>query len=67
MIVKNRGPLAQGDGAASGGPGARDIEVAGALRTVMTRLIKLLRRETKDEAQLSLTERSTMGLLYQHG
>jgi len=33
----------------------------------MTRLIKLLRRETKDEAQLSLTERSTMGLLYQHG
>ena len=45
----------------------RDIEVAGVLRTVMTRLIKLLRRETKDEAQLSLTERSTLGLLYQHG
>jgi DNA-binding MarR family transcriptional regulator len=55
MEVKTEGPL------------ARDIEVAGVLRTVMTRLIKLLRRETKDEAQLSLTERSTMGLLYQHG
>lgn len=49
------------------GPQARDIEVAGVLRTVMTRLIKQLRRETKDEAQLSLTERSTLGLLYQHG
>ena len=45
----------------------RDIEVAGVLRTVITRLIKQLRRETKDEAQLSLTERSTLGLLYQHG
>ena len=49
------------------GPSARDIEVAGALRTVLHRLIKLLRRETRDEAQLSLTERSTLGLLYQHG
>jgi DNA-binding MarR family transcriptional regulator len=69
MAVKNVSPaLAQGAPAVGGeGPLVRDIEVAGALRTVMTRLIKLLRRETKDEAQLSLTERSTMGLLYQHG
>jgi len=49
------------------GPSPRDIEVAGSLRTVLHRLIKLLRRETRNEAQLSLTERSTLGGLYQHG
>lgn len=49
------------------GPGPRDLEVAGAVRTVLHRLIKLLRRETRNEAQLSLTERSTLGQLYQHG
>jgi len=53
--------------AKTAGPEVREIEIAAALRTVMTRLIKLLRREAKDEAQLSLTERSTMALLYQHG
>jgi DNA-binding MarR family transcriptional regulator len=69
MKDEKRGRMAQGEVLVSGGEGRleRDIEVAGVLRTVMTRLIKLLRRETKDEAQLSLTERSTMGLLYQHG
>jgi len=69
MKDEKRGRMAHGEVLVSGGEGRleRDIEVAGVLRTVMTRLIKLLRRETKDEAQLSLTERSTMGLLYQHG
>src|ERR1700749_2116125 len=36
------------------------------LRTVVTRLIKKLRKESITGQQLSLTERSTMGLLYQH-
>jgi DNA-binding MarR family transcriptional regulator len=44
----------------------RDIEVAATLRTVIHRLVKLLRRETHNDGQLSLTERSTMGSLYQH-
>jgi DNA-binding MarR family transcriptional regulator len=45
----------------------RDIEVAAALRTVIHRLVKLLRRETHAEGQLSLTERSVLGTLYQQG
>jgi DNA-binding MarR family transcriptional regulator len=45
----------------------RDIEVAAALRTAIHRLVKLLRRETHAEGQLSLTERSVMGALYQQG
>jgi DNA-binding MarR family transcriptional regulator len=44
----------------------RDIEVAAALRTVIHRLVKLLRRETHGEGQLSLTERSVLGTLYQN-
>lgn len=44
--------------------GARDIELATSLRTTIGRLVKLMRRETRNESQLSLTERSTMGLLY---
>ena len=43
---------------------ARDIEIATSLRTTIGRLVKLMRRETRNESQLSLTERSTMGLLY---
>src|ERR1700761_1428445 len=41
-----------------------DIEVAIALRTAVARLVKLMRRETDNEAQLSLTERSALGSLY---
>lgn len=44
--------------------GARDIELATSLRTTIGRLVKLMRRQTRNESQLSLTERSTMGLLY---
>jgi len=36
------------------------------LRTVITRLIKKLRKESATGQQLSLTERSTIGLLHQH-
>jgi DNA-binding MarR family transcriptional regulator len=46
------------------GPGPRDIEVAILLRTTIQRLVKLMRRETRNEAQLSLTERSTLSVLY---
>ena len=48
----------------SPGPGLQDIEVATLLRTTIHRLVKLMRRETRNEALLSLTERSTLGLLY---
>ena len=41
-----------------------DAELAASLRTTIHRLVKLLRRETRNDAQLSLTERSTLGLLY---
>jgi len=41
-----------------------DSELAAVLRTTIHRLVKLLRRETRNDAQLSLTERSTLGLLY---
>lgn len=46
------------------GPGAGDIELATLIRTTVARLVKLMRRETGNESQLSLTERSTMGALY---
>ena len=49
------------------GPSAGDIEVATLLRTTIARLVKLMRRETRNEALLSLTERSTLGLLYPDG
>ncbi len=45
----------------------RDMEVAAALRTVIHRLVKLLRRQTHEKGSFSLTERSVMGSLYQLG
>jgi len=45
---------------------ARDIEIAGNLRATIHRLVKVLRKHTRNEEMLSLTERSTLGLLYQH-
>jgi DNA-binding MarR family transcriptional regulator len=44
-----------------------DIQLASELRTVITRLIKKLRKHSVTGMSLSLTERSTMGLLDQHG
>jgi len=45
----------------------QDIEIATNMRTVIHRLVKILRRQTRNDEMLSLTERSTMGLLYQQG
>jgi DNA-binding MarR family transcriptional regulator len=47
-------------------PSPQDIEVAAQIRTVLGRLIKVLRKHTRNDALLSLTERSTMSLLHQH-
>ena len=48
-------------------PSSADIEIAGNLRAVIHRLVKVLRKQTRNEEMLSLTERSTLGLLHQHG
>jgi DNA-binding MarR family transcriptional regulator len=45
----------------------KDLQLASDLRTVVTRLIKKLRKETITGQQFSLTERSTLALLLQHG
>jgi DNA-binding MarR family transcriptional regulator len=44
----------------------KDLMLASDLRTVVSRLVKKLRKESVTGQQLSLTERSTMGLLYQN-
>jgi DNA-binding MarR family transcriptional regulator len=44
-----------------------DLQLASELRTVVTRLIKKLRKKSATGMKLSLTERSTMALLDQHG
>jgi DNA-binding MarR family transcriptional regulator len=46
---------------------AKDIEMAANIRAVIHRLVKVLRKHTRNDEMLSLTERSTLGLLYQHG
>src|SRR5579859_2073640 len=40
-----------------------DIELATRLRTVISRLVKVLRKEIRNVGMLSITERSTLGLL----
>jgi len=52
---------------ASADVSANDMEIATQLRTVLHRLVKVMRKHTRNDAMLSLTERSTLGLLYQHG
>jgi DNA-binding MarR family transcriptional regulator len=44
----------------------KDLQFASDLRTTLTRLVKKLRKESPTGLKLSLTERSTMSLLYQH-
>lgn len=44
-----------------------DLQLASEMRTVITRLIKKLRKHSVTGMSLSLTERSTMGLLDLHG
>lgn len=41
-------------------------EIAANLRVVISRLVKILRNETKNDEFLSLTERSTLALVYQY-
>lgn len=43
-----------------------DLQFVSDLRTVVTRLIKKLRKESVTGQQLSLTERSTLSLLHQY-
>jgi len=43
-----------------------NLEYVSDLRAIVGRLIKKLRKESSTGQQLSLTERSTMGLLYQY-
>jgi DNA-binding MarR family transcriptional regulator len=43
---------------------SKDMEIATNLRITINRLVKIMRRETRNDGQLSLTERSTLGLLY---
>ena len=47
-------------------PHNQDIQLATALRGLITLLVKKLRKESATGSKLSLTERSTMSLLYQH-
>jgi DNA-binding MarR family transcriptional regulator len=42
-----------------------DNEIAANLRVVISRLVKILRNEIKNDEMLSLTERSTLALVYQ--
>ena len=56
-------PSGAGD-PATDGPQARDMEIAASLRITLNRIVKVMRRETRNDGQLSLTERSTLGLLY---
>lgn len=51
----------------SPGPSPQDLSVATGLRTSIQRLVKLLRKHTRNTEMLSLTERATLGSLYQHG
>jgi DNA-binding MarR family transcriptional regulator len=44
-----------------------DTELAAGLRTQVSRLGKLLRRETRNDEMLSLTERTTLSLIYDYG
>lgn len=47
-------------------PYNQDVQLATALRGLITLLVKKLRKESATGSKLSLTERSTMSLLYQH-
>jgi DNA-binding MarR family transcriptional regulator len=44
----------------------KDPQLASDLRTVVTRLVKKMRKESVTGQQLSMTERSTLALLQQH-
>ena len=46
--------------------GLSDMDLATRLRSEMYRLVKVLRKETRNDELLSLTERSTLALVYQY-
>ncbi len=65
MKSPSTSPPAGGAGnPASYGPQPQDMEIAASLRIILNRMVKVMRRETRNDGQLSLTERSTLGLLY---
>jgi DNA-binding MarR family transcriptional regulator len=43
-----------------------DNELASGLRIAVSRLVKVMRSEVRQDETLSLTERSTLSLIYQH-
>ena len=45
----------------------QNLQLASELRTVVTRLSKMLRKKTHSAEKLSLTSRSTIGLIAQYG
>jgi DNA-binding MarR family transcriptional regulator len=45
---------------------SNENEIAANLRVVMSRLVKIIRNEVNDDELLSLTERSTLALVYQY-
>jgi DNA-binding MarR family transcriptional regulator len=47
-------------------PEIDDNELASRLRVSMSRLVKVIRSEVRHDELLSLTERSTLSLVYQH-
>jgi DNA-binding MarR family transcriptional regulator len=44
-----------------------DVDLAAGLRTQVSRLVKLLRRETRNDDLLSLTERATLSRIHEYG
>jgi DNA-binding MarR family transcriptional regulator len=44
-----------------------DMDIAAGLRSQVYRLVKLLRKETRNDERLSLTERSTLSLINDYG
>ncbi|NWJ51906.1 MAG: MarR family transcriptional regulator [Bacteroidetes bacterium] len=47
-------------------PNINDNELAAKLRMTASRLLKVVRSEVKHDETLSLTERSTLSMIYQH-
>jgi DNA-binding MarR family transcriptional regulator len=62
----SKNQIAQSPGVARGQTSVGDIELATSLRTVIGRLIKVLRKQTHNDELLSITERSTLALLEQY-
>ncbi|TDX01742.1 MarR family winged helix-turn-helix transcriptional regulator [Dinghuibacter silviterrae] len=44
-----------------------DVDLAAGLRSQVSRLVKLLRKQTRNDDLLSLTERATLSRIHEHG